>query len=65
MQVDHSILESFAQGGRTVITSRVYPTKAIHKAAKLFLFNNATDMTVNASIKIWKMRKARLKPFPL
>lgn len=50
--VDHSILESFAQGGRTCIASRVYPTKAIYGAARLFLFNNATDASVTASLKI-------------
>ncbi|KAF9591353.1 hypothetical protein IFM89_003976 [Coptis chinensis] len=41
-QVDHSIVEAFAQGGRTCITSRVYPTEAIGGATRLFLFNNAT-----------------------
>ncbi|KAJ9545859.1 hypothetical protein OSB04_025566 [Centaurea solstitialis] len=63
--VDHSIVESFAQGGRTVITSRVYPTKAIYEAAKLFLFNNATGISVKASLKVWKMGGAQLNPFPL
>ncbi|KAK9075409.1 hypothetical protein SSX86_003732 [Deinandra increscens subsp. villosa] len=63
--VDHSIVESFAQGGRTVISSRVYPTKAIYKAAKVFLFNNATCITVKASLNIWKMSKAKFKHFPL
>nr|XP_043614906.1 beta-fructofuranosidase, soluble isoenzyme I-like [Erigeron canadensis] len=63
--VDHSIVESFAQGGRTVITSRVYPTKAIYDSAKVFLFNNATGINVKASLKIWKMGGAKLKPFPL
>ncbi|XP_057977358.1 acid beta-fructofuranosidase 2, vacuolar-like [Malania oleifera] len=56
--VDHSILESFAQGGRTCITSRVYPTRAIHGAARLFLFNNATEAHVTASLKIWQMNSA-------
>nr|CAB60153.1 sucrose:sucrose 1-fructosyl transferase [Taraxacum officinale] len=63
--VDHSIVEGFAQGGRTVVTSRVYPTKAIYGAAKLFLFNNATGISVKASLKIWKMAEAQLDPFPL
>ncbi|XP_076945822.1 beta-fructofuranosidase, soluble isoenzyme I-like [Bidens hawaiensis] len=63
--VDHSIVEGFAQNGRTVVTSRVYPTKAIYGAAKLFLFNNATGISVKASIKIWKMNEAELNPFPL
>ncbi|GFP88262.1 beta-fructofuranosidase soluble isoenzyme i [Phtheirospermum japonicum] len=63
--VDHSIIESFAQGGRTVITSRIYPTKAIERAARIFLFNNATGISVTASVKIWKMGSADIRPFPL
>ena len=64
--VDHSIVESFAQGGRTCITSRIYPTKAIDAAAKLFLFNNGTRAMVTAkSIKIWQMNSAFIRPFPL
>ncbi|KAK1399645.1 Beta-fructofuranosidase [Heracleum sosnowskyi] len=62
--VDHSIVESFAQGGRTVITSRVYPTRAIYSAARVFLFNNATGVSVTASVKAWQMASANLKPFP-
>ncbi|KAI7730221.1 hypothetical protein M8C21_023058 [Ambrosia artemisiifolia] len=53
--VDHSIVEGYAQGGRTCVTSRVYPTKAINDDAQLFLFNNATNVTVRASLKIWQM----------
>ncbi|KMT12545.1 hypothetical protein BVRB_5g097930 [Beta vulgaris subsp. vulgaris] len=59
--VDHSIVEAFAQGGRTCITSRVYPTKAIYKETKLYVFNNATTATVTASIKTWQMSSARLQ----
>ncbi|XP_076906119.1 beta-fructofuranosidase, soluble isoenzyme I-like [Bidens hawaiensis] len=62
--VDHSIVEAFAQGGRTVVTSRVYPTKAIYDNAKLFLFNNATGMSVKATLKIWQMASAQVKPYP-
>ncbi|KAG7953352.1 hypothetical protein I3843_12G105400 [Carya illinoinensis] len=61
--VDHSIVEIFAQGGRTCITSRVYPTKAIYGAARLFLFNNATEATVTSSLKIWQMNSAFIRPF--
>ncbi|GAV92148.1 Glyco_hydro_32N domain-containing protein/Glyco_hydro_32C domain-containing protein/DUF3357 domain-containing protein [Cephalotus follicularis] len=63
--VDHSIVESFAQGGRTVITSRIYPTKAIYGAARLFLFNNATGVNVKATIKIWQLKSANIHPYPL
>ncbi|GMH29671.1 hypothetical protein Nepgr_031514 [Nepenthes gracilis] len=63
--VDHSIVEAFGQGGRTCITSRIYPTRAIFRAAKLFLFNNATDLNVTASVKIWHLNSADIHPFPL
>ena len=63
--VDHSIVEAFAQGGRTCITSRVYPTKAIYGAARLFLFNNATGANVVVtSLKIWQMNSAFIHPYP-
>lgn len=65
MQVDHSIVESFAQGGRTVMTSRIYPTEAIYGAARLFLFNNATSVNVKATLKIWQLNSAFIRPFPL
>ncbi|OIW10824.1 hypothetical protein TanjilG_27770 [Lupinus angustifolius] len=61
--VDHSIVESFAQGGRTSVTSRVYPTRAIYGAARLFLFNNATDAVVTASVNVWQMNSAFIHPF--
>ncbi|KAK1376393.1 Beta-fructofuranosidase [Heracleum sosnowskyi] len=57
--VDHSIVESFSQGGRTCITSRVYPTKAIYTNAKVFLFNNATEARITASLNIWQMNAAQ------
>ncbi|WVZ00579.1 hypothetical protein V8G54_026648 [Vigna mungo] len=62
--VDHSIIESFAQGGRTVITSRIYPTEAIYGAARLFVFNNATDINIKISLKIWQLNSAFIRPFP-
>lgn len=65
IQVDHSIVEGFSQGGRSCITTRVYPTEAIYGAARLFLFNNATGVNVTASIKIWEMASADIHPYPL
>jgi sucrose:sucrose fructosyltransferase len=46
--VDHSIVESFAMGGRSTATSRVYPTQAIYANAGVYLFNNATAARVTA-----------------
>ncbi|KAL5702552.1 beta-fructofuranosidase [Ranunculus cassubicifolius] len=63
--VDHSIVESFAQGGRTCITSRVYPTQAIDGAARVFLFSNATSSGIIASkVNIWEMKPASILPYP-
>ncbi|KAL5716305.1 hypothetical protein ACHQM5_018020 [Ranunculus cassubicifolius] len=51
--VDHSTIETFAQNGRTCVSYRVYPTTAIHGAARLFLFNNATETGVTVtSLKV-------------
>lgn len=62
--VDHSIVESFGQGGRTCITSRVYPTEAIYGAARVFLFNNATGANVTTtSLNIWQMNPAYIRPY--
>lgn len=58
------MVESFGEGGRTVITSRVYPTEAIYGAARLFLFNNASGVNVKATLKIWEMNSAFIRPFP-
>ncbi|KAK4400382.1 Beta-fructofuranosidase, soluble isoenzyme I [Sesamum angolense] len=56
--VDHSIVESFGQGGRTCITSRIYPARAVYENAGIFLFNNATDAAITASLHIWQMSSA-------
>ncbi|CAI9775540.1 unnamed protein product [Fraxinus pennsylvanica] len=56
--LDHSIVESFAQGGRTCITSRIYPTTAVGEDACLFLFHNATDVGITASLQTWQMSSA-------
>ncbi|KAL2920466.1 Acid beta-fructofuranosidase AIV-18 [Bienertia sinuspersici] len=61
--VDHSIVEAFGQGGRTCITSRIYPTKASNGDARLYLFNNATDSSVTASVKIWKLGSAEITSY--
>ncbi|KAL2610853.1 hypothetical protein R1flu_022545 [Riccia fluitans] len=53
--VDHSVVETFAQGGRTVVTSRVYPTLAINDAAFFYLFNNGTQDVQVHSFNAWKM----------
>ncbi|KAJ7516948.1 hypothetical protein O6H91_21G005800 [Diphasiastrum complanatum] len=56
--VDHSVVETFAQGGRACITSRVYPTVAIDRNAHLFLFNNGTKPVTMQTLGAWEMSSA-------
>ncbi|KAL4309160.1 hypothetical protein GQ457_01G015280 [Hibiscus cannabinus] len=54
--IDHSVVESFGGGGKTCITSRVYPTLAVFEDAHLFIFNNGTE-TITADVEAWSMAK--------
>ncbi|XP_022131914.1 beta-fructofuranosidase, insoluble isoenzyme CWINV3-like isoform X2 [Momordica charantia] len=58
--VDHSVVESFAGEGKTCITSRVYPTLAVDKDARLYAFNNGTQSVVISSLNVWNMSKAQI-----
>ncbi|KDP37326.1 hypothetical protein JCGZ_06780 [Jatropha curcas] len=53
--IDHSVVESFGAGGKTVITSRVYPTIAIDNKAHLFVFNNGTQSIIVEKLSAWSM----------
>eukprot|EP00253_Pinus_taeda_P004548 PITA_04548 len=53
--VDHSIVESFGEGGKVCITARVYPTLAIDKDAHLYVFNNGTSTVTATKFTAWEM----------
>ncbi|KAJ0583304.1 putative beta-fructofuranosidase [Helianthus annuus] len=53
--IDHSVVESFGEGGMTVITSRVYPTLAVGRNAHLYLFNNGTESITLEKFNVWSM----------
>eukprot|EP00253_Pinus_taeda_P001270 PITA_01270 len=55
MLVDHSIVESFGEGGKACITARVYPTLAIGKDAHLYVFNNGTSSVTATKLITWEM----------
>lgn len=61
--VDHSIVETFAQGGKVCICSRVYPTKAIDQAAFLFVYNNGTAPIQMKSLAVWEMASVKIEAF--
>ncbi|KAJ1423432.1 Glycosyl hydrolase family 32, N-terminal [Sesbania bispinosa] len=58
--IDHSIIESFGEGGRVCITSRVYPSIAIGKEAHLYVFNNGTQSVLISNLNAWSMKKAEI-----
>ncbi|KAL6575030.1 Invertase [Orobanche minor] len=55
--IDNSVVESFGAGGKTVISSRVYPTLAVYENAHLYAFNNGTEIVRIDSLKAWTMSK--------
>ncbi|KAJ8534043.1 hypothetical protein K7X08_007367 [Anisodus acutangulus] len=58
--IDHSVVESFGDGGKTCITSRVYPTLATYDNAHLFAFNNGTEAIKIKTLKAWSMGKPKM-----
>ncbi|GLJ35158.1 hypothetical protein SUGI_0707660 [Cryptomeria japonica] len=57
--VDHSIVESFGEGGKTCITARVYPNLATGKDACLYLFNNGVSSIAVSKLRAWDMGHAQ------
>ncbi|CAK9174894.1 unnamed protein product [Ilex paraguariensis] len=55
--IDHSVVESFGAGGKTVISSRVYPTLAVLDKAHLYVFNNGTETVTVETLDAWSMNK--------
>ncbi|KAM2568157.1 hypothetical protein TB2_008437 [Malus domestica] len=53
--IDHSVVESYGAGGKTCITSRVYPTLAVNNGAHLYVFNNGTQPVTAESLNAWSM----------
>ncbi|XP_027356926.1 fructan 6-exohydrolase [Abrus precatorius] len=58
--IDHSIIESFGEGGRVCITSRVYPLMATGQEAHLYVFNNGTKSVLISKLNAWSMKKAEI-----
>ncbi|RWW88709.1 hypothetical protein BHE74_00002402 [Ensete ventricosum] len=56
LQIDHSVVESFGAGGKTCITSRVYPTIAIGQKAHMFVFNNGAEDVKVSELNAWEMK---------
>ncbi|CAA7397015.1 unnamed protein product [Spirodela intermedia] len=53
--IDASVVESFGGGGRTCITSRVYPVHAVGDNAHLLAFNNGEATVKVSQLRAWQM----------
>ncbi|KAK9053570.1 hypothetical protein SSX86_024644 [Deinandra increscens subsp. villosa] len=58
--IDHSVVESFVEGGTIVISSRIYPTLAINENAHLHLFNNGSEIVMIERLNAWSMKTAHI-----
>ncbi|XP_010245596.1 PREDICTED: beta-fructofuranosidase, insoluble isoenzyme 1 [Nelumbo nucifera] len=58
--IDNSVVESFGAGGKTCITSRVYPILAVAEGAHLYAFNNGSEPVQLVKLKAWSMRRPRM-----
>ncbi|KAM0939745.1 putative beta-fructofuranosidase [Dioscorea sansibarensis] len=58
--IDHSVVESFGAEGKTCITSRVYPSKAIGQDAHLFVFNNGSEDVRISQLSAWEVTTPRM-----
>ncbi|KAF3794248.1 Beta-fructofuranosidase insoluble isoenzyme 1 [Nymphaea thermarum] len=58
--IDHSIVESFGAGGKTCMTARVYPQKALGRDARLFVFNNGAATIGISRLNAWTMSDASI-----
>jgi len=57
--VDHSVVESFGGGGRTVITARAYPEHAqTGGSSHLYMFNNGTGAVKVSKLDAWELKSA-------
>lgn len=57
--IDNSVVESFAEGGKVCITSRVYPVTALYENAHLYVFNNGTETVMVDTLNAWSMSKPK------
>ncbi|TKW04297.1 hypothetical protein SEVIR_7G099200v4 [Setaria viridis] len=55
--IDRSVVESFGAGGKTCILSRVYPSLATGKNARLYVFNGGKADVKVSRLTAWEMKK--------
>ncbi|XP_020573357.1 beta-fructofuranosidase, insoluble isoenzyme 4-like [Phalaenopsis equestris] len=58
--IDHSVIESFGDGGRTCITARVYPKLLLSGDTHMYVFNNGSETVKIRELKAWEMGNAQI-----
>ncbi|XP_028080275.1 beta-fructofuranosidase, insoluble isoenzyme 1-like [Camellia sinensis] len=58
--IDHSVVESFGAQGKTCITSRVYPSRAVLMDAHLYAFNNGTETITIENLNAWSLANPQM-----
>ncbi|GJN03340.1 hypothetical protein PR202_ga20773 [Eleusine coracana subsp. coracana] len=56
--LDHSVIESFGDGGRTCITTRLYPEHVSKRDSHIFVFNNGTGAVKVSKLEAWNLATA-------
>jgi len=56
--IDHTVVESFGDGGRTCMTARVYPEHAASRSSHLYVFNNGTRAVKVSKLQAWELATA-------
>ncbi|XP_044970694.1 beta-fructofuranosidase, insoluble isoenzyme 7-like isoform X1 [Hordeum vulgare subsp. vulgare] len=56
--IDHTIVESFADGGRTCMTARMYPEHATTSSSRLYAFNYGVGALKVSKLEAWELATA-------
>ncbi|VAH38985.1 unnamed protein product [Triticum turgidum subsp. durum] len=62
--IDHSVVESFGGGGRTCITTRVYPKHVEKSDSHMYVFNNGTGVVKVSRLEAWRLATAIINAVP-
>ncbi|XP_047063549.1 beta-fructofuranosidase, insoluble isoenzyme 7-like [Lolium rigidum] len=58
--IDHTVVESFGDGGRTCMTARVYPEHVATSSSRLYVFNKGTCAVKVSKLEAWELATAAM-----
>jgi beta-fructofuranosidase len=60
MQIDHTVMESFGDGGADLHAARVYPEHAATGSSHMYVFNNGTGAIKVSKLEAWELATASI-----